>query len=193
MITYNIKKESISSKGMQLYRKKHFLVHAVYTDEIAECGSQIIVHTLEGDVAVTAGPDQYIMIGPKYEVYSIKKDLFDGKYGELTASQVEEAKAKGQAVTMGENSDDIASLIAGKITGDSVEITNDRIHAVMLTRDTFVFARRMDEEVRVISKNVEGATFYGKFGDYLCIGSMDPDDVYIVDGEIMEFSYEEVL
>ncbi len=158
-----------SLEELEVYKKKKKNLHFVKSLNVREAGEPIVIHTLEGDVTVPAGDDMYIMIGAHEDIYPIPRDLFESKYEVITERNLVEVE-------------DVARR-------HGIEL--EKVEGCRLTRDSFVYARRMEKDFSVYTKHCDSELF-GNVGDYYAVTYEDPENVYIIQGDIMEETYEKV-
>lgn len=154
---------------LQLYKKKKKNLHFVKSLHVKEAGESIVIHTLEGDVTIPAGDDTYIMIGAHDDIYPIPRELFVSKYQVITEKDLDEVKD-----------------VAGR-NG----IALDKIEGCRLMKDSYIYARRMEKDFSVYTKHCDSELF-GNAGDYYAVTYEDPENVYIIRGDIMDETYEKV-
>ena len=154
---------------MKLYQKKKVICYFVKSLNIKSQGEQITVHTLEGDVVVTADEDTYIMIGAYNDIYPIPKKTFESKY---------------QAIQE-------PSLPIDEVLLETHKIDRSKVETCRLMADSYVYARKMDKDFAVYTKHCD-STLYGKQGDYYAVSYEDTENVYIIRGDIMDETYEMV-
>lgn len=158
-----------SLKELELYKKKKKNLHFVKSLNVKEAGEPVVIHTLEGDVTVPAGEEMYIMIGAHEDIYPIPRNLFESKYeviAERNLAEVEEV-ARRHGIDL------------------------EKVEGCRLIRDSYVYARRMEKDFSVYTKHCNSELF-GNAGDYYTVTYEDPENVYIIQGEIMEETYEKV-
>lgn len=136
---------------------------------IKEAGEPIIIHTLEGNVSIPAGDGTYIMIGAHDDIYPIPRELFESKYQVI--AEKNPVEVKDVAVRNG--------------------IALDKIEGCRLIKDSYVYARKMEMDFEVYTKHCD-SKLYGNKGDYYTVTYEDPENVYIIQGDIMDETYEKV-
>ena len=165
---------------LPFFQKKKIPWSFVRTTDIAPEGTLLGVRTLENDTGVTvmADADTYIMIGRMGEVYDITREKFENSYEEtdglldIFREQMEfipaiELLDTGEFVAI----DELAHLCYAK--------SGSAIRAKELSCRTKVFAKDSTEY------------FIGKKGDYLAVRQDDPTDMYIIQREVFNRTYEE--
>lgn len=166
-------------EAMDTYVKKHISWAYVRSTKIAPVGTVLRIRSLENDagVLVTVAEDVYIMIGIRGEVYDITKDKFDAQYMESMETldvfekffdfipEVEiEGSMEFKAI------DEMARLCYPR--------NNSKIKAAELQYRTKVFRKGKPDY------------FVGKPGDYLAVRLDDPTDIYIIQNEVFNRTYE---
>jgi phosphoglycolate phosphatase len=157
---------SFALSQLQRYRKRDLVRYMIPSLDIAPAGDAISLSTLEGEVIITAGEDTLVMIGPCQDVYPISRQLFQRQYAistEETAAVAELAERNGWNLK--------------KISSCRLKILSD-IYATAVGRDFSVYVRE------------HNATIYGKAGDYYAVSAQNPENPYIIQGDILEKTYE---
>lgn len=165
----NYSKVVYSLEELQIYRKKKKNIHFVKSLNVREAGEPIVIHTLEGDVTVSAEENQYIMIGAHEDIYPIPRELFESKYQVIAERNLAEVEAVAQR--------------------HGIDL--EKVEGCHLKKDSFVYARRMEKDFSVYTKHCDSELF-GKAGDYYTVTYEDLENVYIIQGDIMEQTYEKV-
>ena len=70
-------------------------------------------------------------------------------------------------------------------------IALDKIEGCRLIKDSYVYARKMEKDFWVYTKHCD-SKLYGNKGDYYTVTYEEPENVYIIRGDIMEATYEKV-
>jgi len=164
-----ILKVTYSLAELQIYKKRKKNLHFVKSLNVKEAGEPVVIHTLEGDVTVPAGEEQYIMIGAHEDIYPIPRNLFESKYEVITERKLAEVEevARRHGIDL------------------------EKVEGCRLMRDSYVYARRMEKDFSVYTKHCDSELF-GNAGDYYAVTYEDPENVYIIQGDIMEETYEKV-
>ena len=158
-----------SLEELQLYKKKKKNLHVVKSLNVKEAGEPIVLHTLEGDVTIRAEEGTYIMIGAHEDIYPIPGELFESKYqiiAEKNLTEIEE-------------------------TANRNGITPDKVEGCRLIKDSYVYARKMEKDFVVYPRHCD-SYLYGNKGDYYTVTYEEPENVYIIRGDIMDETYEKV-
>ncbi len=160
---------------MKSYRKKKLPLGYVKISEVIPKGIPITIRTLEGDIDIQVSDDFYIMIGIMGEVYPIERDKFYKSYSEL--SQPYELNAE------------YLPTVRNRITGQ-VECIPDYAHTCITTGETHIHARELKKRTKVFTAWDDEKYMMGKPGDFLAVRCDDSHDVYIVERDIFDKSYE---
>ena len=155
--------------GLKKYKKKKIMVHVIESEKVPNVSGKIVLHTLEGDVEINSNENNYIIIGPKNDIYPIQKWLFDSKY-----TYVE--------TVVDEYIINIAKEYAWNV---------ESIKTCVLCNDSYVYAKKMNNDFSVFVKHCQ-QTIYGKTGDYYVVSEADMENAYIISAEIMDSTYDEV-
>lgn len=160
--------------GFALYRKLPSICGYVKTLDFLERGAECKIRTYEGDVAVKASEDIYVMIGMLGEVYPIERDKFEQKY---------DAKEEPFYKTY-EYPPSVVDVTRGK----KYELLPYARQCVRKT-GACIYAKRLEIPAKVFSKWNYEKYMYGNVGDYICYSPTDKNDVYIVKKQIFEETY----
>jgi len=164
------------------YKKKDVQWAVVKSEDIAPCGTQIRFKTLENESGhvIEAGIDKYIMIGIDGETYDIDKVKFEHTY-ELTGERL-----------------DIFTQMFKLIPEVKIAGSNDYIcleEKALMCRpkgQNVILAQRLEKRAKVYYKDGEGDYYLGKAGDVLACRADDRNDIYVIQGDIFETTYERV-
>ena len=162
---------------MQLYRKIDTPVGYVLSTQIAKEGERLQVRTLEGDVDVTASEDTYILFGVEGEPYPVARKKFEKSY----------TLSKKRYTYPGKARPSILNYSNSKIL-DVVK----KIRMCIASGGQTIYAKKLDERVKIFPKWDQNHYYLGVPGDYLAVRSDDPYDLYIIAGRIFPQTYEEV-
>ncbi len=168
-------KEDVSK--LKKYVKKALKVGFVKSEDIAPVGTLVTIRTLEGDVDVTVDEDTYIVLGIEGEIYPISRKKFMAGY--VVSEEPYEF--------VGE----YAPAVINVTTGERLEIL-PFARSCVSSRGNEIYARRLDERVKVFTSWDPDKYYLGVPGDYLAVRVDDLSDIYIVASSIFAQSYEEV-
>jgi len=164
-----IAKVAYNLDELEIYKKKKINLHFVKSLNLRGNGETIVLHTFEGDVTVPAGEETYIMIGAHDDIYPIPRKLFESKYEVIAERNLAEVEEVAQR--------------------HGIDL--EKVEGCRLVRDSYVYARRMEKDFSVYTKHCDSELF-GNAGDYYAVTYEEPENVYIIQGEIMEETYEMV-
>ena len=172
--------EELSS--LPVYKKKRIAWYFVPSLEIAPAGSKIHVRSLENEAGllVVSGSDMIIMIGSQGEVYHMDKKKFDATY-EATDEKLD--IFSGMTLFLPE-----VSLVP---SGEYVDI--DELAKVCYPKPgNGIYAKALDRRANIFPTYSKDEYFAGKPGDYMAIRTDDLSDIYIIQREIFNYTYEKV-
>lgn len=161
--------------SFNLCRKKSFVLGYVPTLNIAAEGTVFTVRTCEGDVKIGASPDIYIMVGFNGEIYPIEKDKFELTYRDTLDDLDIEYNYEPRVVSI--------------LTGQKFFLRALIKHCRVITRLP-VFVKTLTKPTRVVSKWNYEDYMLGMPGDVLVMRSEDHSDIYVVQREIFNVTYE---
>lgn len=177
---YNIIRNKSDIEGAQefkLYVKKQVECGFVKSMDLAKEGTECKIRTFEGDVYINTSPDIYIMIGYFGEVYPIERKVFEKKYTENEKEFNKHFEYDPSVRNL--DNDEEYNLMGYAKTCICRE--DSKIYAKPLYKPTKVFTR-WDYEKYMI----------GNVGDYICYIEDDENDIYILNREVFNATYEEV-
>lgn len=166
--------------GMKEYEKARVSWAYVKTTDIVPAGVRLSVRTLENDtgVEVEAGEDVYVMIGCLGEVYQIQREKFEASY------------------EPGEEALDIFTQMfdfipAVERVDDHTYLPIDEMAKICYPKKgAAILARQLSGRTRIYAKN--GTDYFvGDEGDYMAVRKDDPQDIYIIRGEVFKRTYVE--
>lgn len=162
------------TEGFALYKKLPSVCGYVKTLNFLEPGTECKIRTYEGDVAVKAAENIYVMIGLFGEVYPIERDKFEQKYRALEEVFYKEYE--------------YAPSVVDVVKSKKYELLPYAKKCIR-KEDSCIYAKRLTVPAKVFSKWNYENYMYGKTGDYICYLPEDKTDVYIVKKEIFEETY----
>lgn len=177
------KNHSIKVEDMKKFQKRQIPVGYVKADEILPNEKNITIRTMKGDLELAVHPDLYIMIGLKGEVSPITREVFEQLYEKIDRPYcLDDCDAKTEYVPTIRDSVSGAVMPISKYASVCIPTKQGCIYAKPLSCRTKVFTA-WDEERYLL----------GTPGDYLAVRCSDIQEVYIIEKEIFEKSYEEKL
>lgn len=165
--------------AMDTYIKKQISWAYVRSTKIAQKGTVLRVRSLENDagVRVTVADDVYIMIGIRGEVYEITKEKFDTNYMESM-----------EVLDVFRSCFDFIPEV--EIEGSDKHMAIDHLARLCYPKPgSGVKAAQLQYRTKVFRKG-KSDYFVGKAGDYIAIRPEDPTDIYIIQNEVFQRTYE---
>lgn len=168
--------------NMPAYRKKQVPIGFVRAEEVLPVGTPITIRTLEGDIDMMVEKDLYIMIGIKGEVYPSKRSKFEKSYRVLD-------KVYGSRECCLQT--EYTPTVKNRMDGTSMVLTN---HAgvCVTTGETYIYAKPISKRTKVFTAWDEEKYMLGKPGDYLVVRCDDAHDIYVVERDIFDITYERI-
>lgn len=164
-----------------IYRKRKMPWAFVKTTSIAPVGTDCVVKMLENTTGaiVTVSEDTYIMIGCRGEIYNINKEAFQMSYVE-----------SDEPYDLFSGMTDFIPAIEIADTGECVPI-DEIAHLCYPSANSSIRGTRLLSYTRVYPPNCGRDYFVGKAGDYVVQRMDNPEDMYIIRGDILLDTYEE--
>jgi len=162
--------------GFGLYRKLPKIYGYVKTLDFLAPGAECKIRTYEGDVAVKASEDIYLMIGLLGEVYPIQREKFEQKYHTKEEAFYQEFEYEPSVIELKK---------AKKYT------LLPYAKQCIRKEEAYIYAKKLTLPVKVFSAWNYEKYMYGGIGDYLCYSADDRKDVYTVKKQIFEETYQE--
>lgn len=168
-------------RQLPLYVKKKKKWAVVKSTDIVQAGEAFVIKSLENESGETiiAQKDVYIMIGSRGEVYHITAQKFANTY-EITSENLD---------IFAEMLDFIPEVQLVE-TGEYITI-DDKACICYPQRNVRIHATRLEGRTKIFQGNGEGSYFLGRQGDYMAVREDDIRDIYIIQREIFESTYEE--
>ena len=168
---------------MLVYEKRKIPVGYVKIAEVLPEGTPITIRTLEGDAELTVEKDLYIIVGIKGEVYPNRREKFEQAYLELEKKyDIKECCPRAEYVP----------TIKNRADGTTLSIT-DYAKVCVPTGQVKIYAKPLEKGVKVFTAWNKDKYMLGREGDYLAVRCDDLHDVYVVEKDIFEESYDELL
>ena len=150
----------------------------VRLSDVFPIGTPINIRTLEGDVDTVIDREAYLMIGVEGEVYPIKENKLLSSY-QLT-----------NFVYTKEEQFEYEPRIKNRKTGE-VKKVMPFAKTARTIGSSIVFAKPLEQPVKLFTAWTEDKYYSGKVGDYLTVRADDEHDIYIVNGALFDRFYKE--
>lgn len=168
---------------MPRYYKKKIAWAYVRATDVVPAGEQIRIKSLENEsgMLLTAAEDRYIMIGCRGEVYDITKEKFENTY-----------EATDEPLDIFEQMLDFLPAIEKVTDGDYISL--DEVASLCYPRrGAGIHACELERRTKVFPFNDNAEYFLGRPGDYMAIRLDDFTDIYVIQREIFQQTYEDSL
>ncbi len=164
------------------YKKKSIPWAAVKATDITNQGEKFKLKSLENesDIEFVATPDLYIMIGCRGEIYNISEEKFLSTY-----------RITDEPFDIFSQMPDFIPEVQLSDNGEYVSL-DDKAKLCYPINNKIIYANPVDTRTKVFSEHNKGEYFVGKAGDYLAVREDDVSDIYIIQREIFEQTYEKV-
>ena len=169
----------VELEGMKQYVKRNIPVGYVKADQVLPVGTPITIRTLEGDLELTVDEDLYIIIGVRGEVYPHRRDKFERSYRILDMKYHLDPEME------------YVPTIKDRVDGSTFTLT-DFAGICVPTGNVKIYARELNKGVKVFTLWNKDKYMMGKPGDYLAVRCDDLHDVYVVERERFDQSYDAV-
>lgn len=166
--------------SLPLYVKRKVKMAVVKSTDILPEGQSFVIKTLENEsgLVVTASETTYIMIGCRGEIYEIEASKFSRSY-EITEEKLD----------VFEQMLDFIPEVRISATKEYVPI-DDKAHICYPKQDAKIYAMRLKSRTKIFQKDGQGEYFLGRAGDYMAIRADDIRDMYIIQENVFEQTYE---
>lgn len=177
---YGVEQEDAIRRA-PVYRKKKIPWAYVRSTDAVEAGQPFLVRSLENEsgVVLVSDPDVYIMIGCRGEAYDIRRDKFEATYEPTD----EELDVFAQML-------DFLPEIECVAQKEYISI-DEKAHLCYPKAGNGIYARQLKRRTKVFPADGTGEYYLGRPGDYLAIRRDDLTDIYIIQGDIFQQTYEE--
>ncbi len=167
-------KETEDLTGYERYEKIEVPLGFVEAKALAECGTKILVRTLEGDIEFKIEEDIYIIIGIDGEIYPCRKDKFERSYRYCDDPYVYPGEYE-PVVLATDHSSPIKLLPFAR--------------SCVALGGSYIFAKELDHRLKIFTAWDPDKYYLGVKGDYIGVRPDDPTDFYIIARRIFEKTY----
>ena len=176
MVIY-AKNTKLNTSKWPAYEKIAQSLGYVRLSDVFPIGTLINIRTLEGDVDTIIDEEAYLMIGVEGEVYPIKVNKLLSSY-QLTNFVYTKAEKF-----------EYEPRIKNKRTGE-VKKVMPFAKTARTIGSSIVFAKPLEQPVKLFTLWTEDKYYSGKVGDYLAVRADDEHDIYIINGALFDRFYK---
>lgn len=162
---------------MNTYRHKRIPIGYAVPAQILPSKTPITIRTIEGDLDLIISDQTYIMIDLQGKVYVKSKEEFDKRYLPTTDAYLPRAL--------------YLPTMKNRLTGTQISLSG-YIHSCIPSETTIVQAYPLERACKVFPLWDEEKYLLGNIGDYLVALKDQPDDLFIVEKEVFEQTYESI-
>ncbi|MBR6223034.1 MAG: DHH family phosphoesterase [Lachnospiraceae bacterium] len=167
----------LDTTDMKTYEKRQQILGYVELTDLFPLNTMLEIRTLEGDINIRLDADKYLMIGIEGEVYPITKEKLEKSY--------EYAKEPYNKTF------EYDPCIRDVLTGEKKNVLK-YAKAVKSTGHVRIYAKKLENFVKLFTLWDEEKYYSGKPGDYIAVREDDPHDIYIISGRLFDQLYKEV-
>ncbi|MCR5702936.1 MAG: DHH family phosphoesterase [Lachnospiraceae bacterium] len=168
---------TLDTSDMKVYEKLPQQLGCVRLTDVFPVDTMVEIRTLEGDINIKLEEDKYLMIGIAGEVYPITKEKLTRSY-----RYIDEPYDK---------TFEYEPCIRDVFTGEKKNVLR-YARSVMSTGNVRIYARPIDEYVKLFTAWDEEKYYSGSPGDYVAVREDDPHDIYIINSQLFDKLYREV-
>ena len=169
------KNTTLNTSKMKRYDKVTQSLGAVKLTDVFPSGTLINIRTLEGDVDTVIDKDAYLMIGIEGEIYPIKEQKLLNSYVFTNFRYTREFEYEPR--------------IKNTVTGEIKHVL-PFAQTVRSTGSSIIFARPLEQPVKLFTAWTEDKYYSGQIGDYIAVRADDEHDIYVVNKDIFERTYK---
>lgn len=168
------KKTTLNTSTMKRYNKVQQTLGVVKLSDVFPAGTPINIRTLEGDVDTVIDNEAYLMIGIEGEIYPIKEQklLSSYQFTNFVYTRAFEYEPR----------------IKNTVTGEIKKVLQFA-KTVRSTGGTIIFAKPLEQPVKLFTAWTEDKYYSGRVGDYIAVRADDEHDIYIINKDIFDRTY----
>ena len=168
------KNTTLNTSTMRRYNKVQQTLGVVKLSDVFPAGTPINIRTLEGDVDTVIDNEAYLMIGIEGEIYPIKEQklLSSYQFTNFVYTRAFEYEPR----------------IKNTVTGEIKKVLQFA-KTVRSTGSTIIFAKPLEQPVKLFTAWTEDKYYSGRVGDYIAVRADDEHDIYIINKDIFDRTY----
>ncbi|WP_034450430.1 DHH family phosphoesterase [Butyrivibrio sp. AE2032] len=169
------KNTTLDTSRMKRYKKVQQSLGAVKLTDVFPAGTPINIRTLEGDVDTVVEKDDYLMIGIEGEIYPIKEQKLMNSYQFTNFRYTRDFEYEPR--------------IRNTSTGEIKKVL-PFAQTVRSTGSTIIFAKPLEQPVKLFTAWSDDKYYSGRVGDYIAVRADDEHDIYIINIDIFDRTYQ---
>ena len=169
------KNTKLNTSKWKAYDKVSQTLGCIRLTDVFPVGTPINIRTLEGDVDTVIDEEAYLMIGVEGEIYPIKENKLLSSYQLTNFVFTRDFEYEPR--------------IKNRATGE-VKKVMPYAKTVRTVSNSVVFAKPLEQPVKLFTAWTEDKYYSGDIGDYLTVRADDEHDIYIVKGELFDRFYK---
>ena len=169
------KNTTLNTSKMRRYDKVQQSLGVVKLSDVFPVGTPINIRTLEGDVDTVIDNEAYLMIGIEGEIYPIKEQKLMSSYQFTNFVYTRDFEYEPR--------------IKNTVTGEIKKVLQFA-KTVRSTGTTVIFAKPLEQPVKLFTAWTEDKYYSGRVGDYIAVRADDEHDIYIINKDIFDRTYK---
>ena len=169
------KSAKLNLSKMKPYEKINQTLGTVKLSDVFPIGTKINIRTLEGDVDAVITKDAYLMIGVEGEVYPIDEKKLMSSYQMTNFVFTREFEYEPRIKNLQTN---------------EVKLVMPFAKTVRTIGTSIIFAKPLDQPVKLFNAWAEDKYYSGQVGDYLAVRADDEHDIYIIKERVFDKFYK---
>ena len=169
------KNTTLNTSKMRRYNKVQQTLGVVKLSDVFPAGTPINIRTLEGDVDTVIDNEAYLMIGIEGEIYPIKEQKLMSSYQFTNFVYTRDFEYEPR--------------IKNTVTGEIKKVLQFA-KTVRSTGTTVIFAKPLEQPVKLFTAWTEDKYYSGRVGDYIAVRADDEHDIYIINKDIFDRTYK---
>ena len=169
------KNANLNTMTWKAYEKIPQTLGCIRLSDVFPIGTPINIRALEGDVDTVIDKEAYLMIGVEGEIYPIKENKLLNSYQLTNFVFTREFEYEPR--------------IKNRATGE-VKRVLPYAKTVRTLSNSIVFAKPLEQPVKLFTAWTEDKYFSGDIGDFLTVRADDEHDMYIVKKDLFDRFYK---